>query len=140
MWIREHDKVFEGLSKEAAWSVWTDVNNWGEWHNDLDHCKMEGDFVVGNHFMLKPTGAKAVKIDLIEITPGVSFTDCTSFPGAKMYDTHILKEVDGGLLLKNKIVVTGPLKWLWVKIVAEHVAKTVPDDLERFVSLARTKM
>ncbi len=74
--------------------------------------------------MLKPKGVCAVKIMLTEINEMQSFTDCTKFFGAKMYDTNSMEVKDGGVLLSNKLVVTGPLRWLWIKLVAKHVAQT----------------
>jgi hypothetical protein len=38
----------------------------------LDYCKLDGDFKVGNHFMLKPKGVNPVKIVLTEINEGQS--------------------------------------------------------------------
>lgn len=137
MWTRTYNKVFKGIKKEDIWHIWTDVNNWPKWHGDLEYCKMEGDFVVGNHFMLKPKGISAVKIILTEVYEGRKFTDCTTFFGAKMYDTHTLEETPEGLNLTNTLTVIGPLKWLWIKLVAENVANTVPDEMEALVKLAR---
>lgn len=137
MWTRIYSKIFQGISSEHIWRIWTDVNNWPTWHGDLDYCKLEGDFVVGNHFMLKPKGISPVKIMLTEIVDGHSFTDCTSFFGAKMYDTHAMIDTLDGLELTNKLVVTGPLKWLWIKLVAQNVADTVPEEMESLVNLAR---
>lgn len=139
MWVKTYSKTYQGIQKERIWHLWTDVNNWPTWHGDLDSCTLMGDFEVGNYFMLKPKGMKAVKIDLIEINQGKSFTDCTSFFGAKMYDTHEIEETADGLKLTNKLVVTGPLKWLWIKLVAQHVAASVPNEMEALVSLARGK-
>ncbi len=139
MWSKTYSKTFQGIKKENIWRIWTDVNNWSKWHGDLDYCKMEGPFEVGNHFMLKPKGVSAVKIVLTEIKVGHSFTDCTSFPGAKMVDTHAVEETTEGLKLTNTLVVTGPLKWLWIKLVAQNVANTVPDEMEALVNLARAK-
>ncbi len=139
MWTRTYSKHYEGLNKEVIWQIWTDVNHWSEWHGDLDYCKMESDFEVGNYFMLKPKGIKAVKITLTEIEKNRKFTDCTHFFGAKMYDTHALEETENGLLLSNTCVVTGILTPLWVKLVANHVADTVPDEMEALVKLAREK-
>ena len=59
------------------------------------------------------------------------------FFGAKMYDTHSLKEVSGGIELSNKLVVTGPLKWMWIMLVAKNVAATVPEEMEALVKLVR---
>jgi len=136
MWTRTYRKTFKNVEKEEIWRIWTDVNNWPKWHGDLDYCKMEDSFVVGKHFILKPKGVRPVKIIITEIDEGNKFTDCTSFFGAKMYDTHALEETPNGLQLTNILVVTGPLKWLWIKLVAQDVANTVPDEMEALIELA----
>ena len=138
MWTKTYSKTFQGLKREDIWRIWTDINNWPTWHGDLDYCKLEGDFKVGNHFFLKPKGVQPVKIVLTEINEGYSFTDCTSFFGAKMYDTHAMEETVDGLKLTNKLVVTGPLKWLWIKLVAQNVADTIAEETENLVKLARS--
>ncbi len=140
MWTRTYSKLYSGVKKENIWHLWTDINNWPQWHDDLDYCKLEGEFKVGNHFMLKPKGIKPVKIVLTEINADKSFTDCTNFFGAKMYDTHSMEETPEGLLLSNKLVVTGPLRWLWIKLVAQHVADTIPDEMDSLVNLAKKNL
>lgn len=137
MWQRNYSQVFTGVSRNNIWQLWTDINNWPTWHDDLEYCKMEGAFVAGNHFYLKPKGAPAVKIIITEINTGHSFTDCTIFFGAKMYNTHTVEETAEGLKLTNKLVVTGPLKWLWIKLVAQHIADSVTSETEALVNLAR---
>lgn len=137
MWTKTYSKTFQGIKREDIWQIWTDVNNWPTWHGDLDYCTLDGAFTVGNHFMLKPIGVNPVKIVLTEIKEGYHFTDCTSFFGAKMYDTHAMEDTAEGLKLINKLVVTGSLKWLWIKLVAQNVADTVPEEMEALVKLAR---
>ena len=139
MWIRQHQELVKDVKKETIWALWNDVNHWPTWHGDLDYCQLKGDFAVGNFFMLKPKNAPAVKIMITEMEEDKSFTDCTQFFGAKMIDTHSMEETSEGLLLKNKLVVQGPLKWLWIHLVARHVANTVPDETEALVNLARQK-
>lgn len=137
MWTKTHSKIYPSLKKEDIWRLWTDVNNWPTWHGDLDYCKLDGTFTVGNHFKLKPKGAPAVKIKLVEIDEGNKFTDCTKFFGATMYDTHAMEETAEGLRLTNTLVVTGLLKFLWIKLVAQNVADTVPQEMDALVNLAR---
>lgn len=137
MYIRNFSKTYKNVDKEAVWRILTDINNWASWHGDLDYCKLEGSFEVGNHFMLKPKGVKPVKIELTEIEKGRSFTDCTTFFGAKMYDTHEIEETAEGVRLTNKLVVKGPLTWLWVKLVARDVADSVEEENETLIKLAR---
>jgi hypothetical protein len=135
MWKRSFNKIYPGIKKEDVWRLWADVNNWKKWHGDLDSCTMEGPFEAGNHFMLKPKGIKAIKIVLTEVEEGYKFTDCTTFFGAKMYDTHAIEETPEGLKFTNTLAVTGPLKWLWIKLVAQNVANTVPEEIEALVKL-----
>jgi hypothetical protein len=137
MWIRTYSKIFKNVEKNEIWRIWTDVNNWSKWHSDLDYCQMEGSFEVGKHFILKPKGVRPVKIILTEIDEGHRFTDCTNFFGAKMYDTHALEETPEGLKLTNILVVKGPLKYLWIKLVAQNVADSVPDEMEALIKLTR---
>lgn len=137
MWTRTHQKFYADVSPRAIWKIWIDINNWPKWHDDLDYCKLEGKFEVGNHFMLKPKGAPAVKIMLTEINEGQSFTDCTKFLYAKMFDSHSMEVKDGGVLLSNKLVVTGLFKWIWIKLVAQNIADTVPDEVDALVRLAQ---
>jgi len=139
MWIKTYSKLYQNIKKEDIWNIWTDVNNWTTWHDDLDYCKMDGPFIVGNHFILKPKGVPAVKINLVEIEVGSKFTDCTKFFGAKMYDTHAMEQTAEGLRLTNTLSVTGPLAFLWIKLVAKNVANTVPQEMDALVKLAREK-
>lgn len=137
MWQREHIKVYPNLTLDAIWRIWTDVAAWPKWHDDLDFCTMTGPFEAGNFFMLKPKGMGAVKIVLVDVKEKHFFKDCTTFWGAKMYDTHIMEQVPEGIRLTNKLQVTGPLSWLWVCLVARHVAETVPQEMDLLAKLAR---
>jgi hypothetical protein len=137
MWTKSFSKFYPGIKAKDVWNVWTDINNWPKWHGDLEYCKMDGPFKAGNHFTLKPKGIKAVKIVLTEIEEDRSFTDCTTFFGAKMYDTHAIEETPYGAWLTNTLIVTGPLKWLWIKLVAQNVADTVPEETEALIALVK---
>ncbi|MBX9743157.1 MAG: SRPBCC family protein [Chthoniobacterales bacterium] len=137
IWKKTFTKIYPGVSKEIVWQILTDINHWPKWHGDLDDCKLEGTFAVGNYFMLKPKGMRPVKIVLTDIQEGCSFTDCTTFFGARMYDTHAMEITTEGLRITNTLMVTGPLKWLWVKLVAQHVADTIEEETEALISLAR---
>lgn len=136
-WTKIFSKTYSGIRKEAVWRIWSDVNHWPQWHGDLESCTMEGAFQVGNHFILKPKGMKAVKIMLVQMEEGRSFTDCTTFLGATIHDTHAMEETPEGLRITNTMVVTGPLKWLWIKLVAHHIADTIEEETEELVKLAR---
>ncbi len=140
MWEKIHSKFYKDVSAQEVWEIWTDIENWPKWHNDLEYCKLNGNFVVGNSFVLKPKKAPPVKITLTEINENKKFTDRTDFLGAKMFDTHIIDEKENGILLTNKLIVTGTLKWLWIKVVANHVANSVPEEMNALVKLAQSNV
>lgn len=137
MWIKLYSKFYPDVSPDSIWKVWVDISNWHKWHGDLEYCKLKGDFKAGNHFILKPKNMREVKIQLTHVNEGRSFTDRTNFFGASMFDTHSVESKKNGVLLSNKLVVTGPLRLLWIKLVAQHVANTVPDEMDALVNLAR---
>lgn len=136
MWLKSYSKIFPGLKKEAVWQIWADVNNWPTWDKELEYCDMRGDFKVGNQFVLKPLGGPPVKIILSDVIDNERFTDYCKFPGAKMYDTHILEETQEGLRITNTIKVTGILSFIWVKLVAKNIAEGIPRQMEALVKLA----
>lgn len=140
MWIKTYSEVFQGFKKADVWRILIDVNNWPKWHSDLDCCAMSGTFTVGNHFFLKPKNMKSVKITLTEIKEEYSFTDCTAFFGAKMYDTHTMEETPEGLKLTNTLFVTGPLKYLWIMLVAKHVANTAPEEMYALINFTNRSL
>jgi hypothetical protein len=140
MYIREFSKFYNNLDPKKIWNIWTDINNWPKWHSDLEYCKLEEDFKVGACFLLKPKGAPAVKIEITEIIDGLSFTDCTRFFGARMYDTHSLEIKENGVVLINKLIVSGWLRWLWVLLVAKNVADSVPSETEALVNYSKNNL
>jgi hypothetical protein len=137
MWVAKYAKEFKGVSAKAIWSAWADVNNWPKWDAELEKTILTGEFVAGSHFQLKPKGGPTVSIKIIEANPYRTFIDVTKFPLAKMIDYHEIQETSDGILLKSKISVSGPLSWLWKKIVAQGVAAGVPAQMEALVAYAQ---
>lgn len=139
MWTRKYTKTYQGVNRKDIWEVWSDIDKWASWHDDLEYCRLQGEFSAGNSFLLKPKGSPAVKIRLLEVLPEKSFTDCASFPLAKMYNTHEIEETEAGLKLTNILTVKGLLKHLWIKLVAKNVADSVPKEMDSLVALARKR-
>src|SRR5580700_6780704 len=113
MWVKTYSKIFSGIRKEEVWRIWADINHYTEWQDDLDYCKLEGELMVGNYFLLKPKGAPEFKVEIIELIENKKFVDCTSFFGAKMYDIAEIEETSDGLRISKTVKVTGILSFLW---------------------------
>ncbi len=126
MWIRSHSKVIKSVTKEAIWRRWSDVNSWHEWIPNVEYCRLEKPFQAGSRFTLKPKGAPAVIVELIDVKKDHGFTGCTRFFGARMYDIHELQQDSQGVRLTVTLKVTGPLGFLWRMLVAEKVLANLP--------------
>ncbi|HEU5048353.1 MAG TPA: hypothetical protein VFT64_10990 [Rickettsiales bacterium] len=138
MWSGSYSKKVIGLSAEEVWNVWTDVNQWHTWQDDIDLAEISGAFAVGNHFLFKPKGGPKFTIAITEVTVNRSFTDVTPFLLAKMYDSHELVMHPDGLEIKSTISVDGPFAFLWRKLVAENVVKGLEQQTDRLVQRVRS--
>lgn len=137
MWSFEYQKEFKDVSAESIWEAWTDVNNWPKWDSELERTTFQGNFQLGSEFQLKPKGGPNIKIEITEIDPLRTFTSATRFPLAWVYDYHEVVQTPIGVLLKSRISVTGPLGWLWRKLIAQGLAAGTPSQIESLVNYAK---
>jgi len=137
MWNKSYSKTVEGLNASQIWKVWTDVNQWHTWQDDIEYAKLDGEFREGSVFRFKPKGGPNIKIELTEVKPNSVFVDLTRFPLARMFDSHELIDHGNKLEIKTTIRVEGPLSFLWRKLVAENVANGMKEQTERLIAKAR---
>lgn len=141
MWTQTYSKVFTNVMPKHIWQLWSDINHWHLWDPDIDYAELVGSFAVGNHFILKPKGAPKVKIQLIEVEPFSKFADLTCFWGAKMIGRHeMLSDANepGKLRLTTTLSISGPLSFIWRKLVAEGIMASEPEQMEALVARSRT--
>jgi hypothetical protein len=136
MWQAKHEALFPTLTRNAVWEVWRNVNAWQSWDVDIEFAHLTGDFEPGARFMLKPKGGPHLSIELIAVEAGRSFTDVTHLPLARLFDVHEMEETPQGLLIKSRMYVTGPLAWLWRRLVARGVAAGVPKQMRALAQRA----
>jgi hypothetical protein len=124
MWSKTYSKIVREIKAEEIWKVWSDINQWRVWQDDIEYAKLNGKFEAGNKFILKPKNASAVTIKLVEVETNKYFIDLTCFPLAKMYGKHEFISLGEGdeLEIKTTISVTGFLSFVWRKLVAEKIA------------------
>ena len=137
MWIRQFSKIYQNVSADDIWSLWSDIDNWHEWNPGIEYCKLNGAFAKGSNFTLKSKGGPEVTIDLIEVDRPKKFTDCTRFPGAKMYGMHEIEFVDEGIKLITTMKVEWWLSYLWIFLVVKKIVAKIPEQTDNLVALVR---
>jgi|1185.fasta_scaffold131510_2 hypothetical protein len=137
MWTRTHSTTVKGLDIDKLWTVWSDVDRWHEWQPDLEFAKLNGPFATGSTFTLRPKGGPTVQIELLAVDPGRRFTDLTRFPLGRMYGDHVFVVRGDEIEIQTTVRVEGPLRVLWVKLVADGVARKLAAQTEELISRAR---
>jgi len=135
MWTSTYSKVIKNVKKEAIWQRWSDVNSWHEWIPNIESCQLEKPFASGSRFTLKPKGSPAVTVELLNVKRDQTFTGCTRFFGATMYDIHEMHQDPQGIRLTVTLKVTGPLGFLWRKLVAEKIEANLPTLLRNLTAV-----
>lgn len=136
MWSSSCSKVFKSVKKEAIWQRWADVNSWHEWIPNVESCRLDKPFASGSSFTLKPKNSSAVTVQLLNVKRDQTFTGCTRFFGATMYDIHEMHQDPQGIRLTVTLKVTGPLGFLWRKLVAEKIEANLPTLLKNLANVA----
>ena len=133
MWTKSYSKIVENLDAARVWTVWTDVDQWHTWQDDIEYAKLNGEFEKGGLIHFKPRGGPNIKLELAEVKPNSVFVDLTRFPLARMFDSHELIDHGGNLEIKSTIRIQGPLSFLWRKLVAENVANGLEQQTDKLI-------
>ena len=137
MWSKTYSQKITGLSAKHLWKVWTDVNQWHTWQDDIEYAKLDGEFAAGKSFLFKPKGGSEIRIELTKVEPNRTFIDLTRFPLAKMYDAHEIIDHGSELEVKTTISVDGLLSFFWRKIVVEDITNGLKVQTEKLIDRAK---
>ncbi|HEY8016247.1 MAG TPA: hypothetical protein VIE35_10465, partial [Dongiaceae bacterium] len=85
---------------------------------------------------LKDGSRAALTVEALE--PPALFVDRAKLPLARMVSRHeLLPAEDGRTRLRHVIQISGPLAWLWDRLVARKIAAGLPRQAERMAAYAR---
>lgn len=133
-WNYTYSKRVPNVDPSAVWKVWTDVDQWKTWQDDIESIKLMGPFKVGTKIAFKPKGGPTFHLDIVEVQDGKIFTDITHFLFAKMHDRHELIVHENEVEIKTTLSVDGPLSFFWRKLVIENIAKGIEVQTENLIA------
>ena len=96
MWEYEYS-VETSAPPEALWRHWSDMAAWPQWNDGIESVDVEGPFAVGTAFTMTPPGDEPIRMRLVEIKPGESFTDEMDAGDFAVRTEHRLEPAAGGL-------------------------------------------
>ncbi|HAM98034.1 MAG TPA: polyketide cyclase [Marinilabiliales bacterium] len=136
MWTKSYTIVTKEVTKEQIWKLFTDINSWPVWNNQIELAKLEGKFEAGNHYLIQPKNGRIVKVTLLKVEENKHCLEFGTFPLAKMYYDHLIEETADGLKITNTIYVKGILSFLWVQLVVKKIAAEMPAHVQQQIKVA----
>jgi hypothetical protein len=126
----DRDRLFRALA---------DLKRWPEWDDDIEAVEHEGAPDAGSRFTLRLKDGSAVTLTVAAIEPPSIFVDQAKLPLARMQSRHELLPAEGGRTrLRHVITLSGPLAWLWDRLVARKIVEGLPRQTERMAAHARS--
>jgi hypothetical protein len=118
----------------AVFARWADTASWPEWNIDTEWVRLDGPFVEGASGLLKPRGGPKVKFVVQKLIADREFVDVSQLPGARLTFAHLLtSRPDGGCSIDVTVTMTGPLRWVWTRILGSGFRASAQPDLDRLV-------
>lgn len=122
-------------SPKAIFALWADIDHWADYDDGIEWAKLTDEFKVGGHYTIKPKGGPKVKADIMVVQPNQRFVDISRLMGAKLKFDHMLTQHADVTVIDITMTVSGPLAWLWAKILG----KDQQADLEKSTTQLITK-
>ncbi len=123
-------------SSKAIWKRWTAVSEWPEEDNSLEWAKIEGDFAVGTKIIMKPKGFPKSSVVITKLIPNKSYVTTGNIPLGKMTIEHTLVTKNGNTIFTHTISLTGPMRNIFAKFVAQKMADNLPEKMRNIARLA----
>jgi hypothetical protein len=117
----------------------TDLRHWPAWDPGLESVEPEDDAAIaaGSRFVLKPRGGPRVRMRVEVAEASRRFVDVAQLPLARMRTAHDLEAVPGGgTRVRVSIEVSGPLAWLWDRVIARGQAAAATAQTEALAAYA----
>ena len=128
--------VVATASPSAIFDRWADVATWPQWNADTEWVRLDGAFTQGGTGVLKPKGGPKVKFVIGKLTES-EFVDVSRLMGARLTFSHVVTPTTDGCLVDVAITMSGPLAWLWKRILGKGLAASVQPDLEALARAAQ---
>jgi hypothetical protein len=116
------DETLVDASAEQLYRALIDVARWPEWDDELERVSIAGEAAAGAAFVLRPRGGPNVRMKIVSADRPRCFVDCALLPLARIQTTHELRPQGGGTLVRSVIEISGPLGFLWDRLVARKLA------------------
>ncbi len=136
MWIFEHTATTKATS-HPIWQRWAAVDEWPSQNTTLSWAKLIGPFEVGSKIELKPKKGPKSTLVITEAVQDTSFVGRGKIPLGELRVEHSLVSDADTTTFTHRIVITGPLTKLFVKLAGNGMAAALPSMMQTIATQAQ---
>lgn len=121
---------------EAIFKLWADINHWADHDKGIEWAKLTDTFMAGGHYTIKPKGGPKVKATILVVEQNKRFVDVSHLLGAKLKFDHSLTQQANTTSVSVTMSLSGPLGWLWAKILGKNQQADLEESTVNLVAKA----
>ncbi len=115
---------------QTVFAAYSDVLSWPKWDSEVVDAQLSSGLTLGAAGYLKPKGGPKTTIKVVEVTQCRSFTIQSRLPLCIMQFGHEVIAVNGGTDVTHWVRFSGPLAFLFRRIIGAGINRTLPDTLK----------
>ena len=132
-WNTEHS-IEVSATAETIWKIFRDVDNWKRWNSGIEEITIEGPFISGTWFTMKPPFEEAMRAQLVEVKENERFIDETHLGDIVVQVIHQLNPVGAA---RTQVIYAVEVTGLGADEIGQAISADFPDVLTSLAKLAK---
>lgn len=128
--------VYTKANAESVWALWTDISSWPKWDHGIESAKLNDSFETNGTGWLKPKGGPKVKFKIVSMEKNLNFHSRSRLPLTKLDFKHFIKKDGDSIVVTHEVEMSGPLSFIFSKIVGANIKKDLPQSMKNLIRLA----
>jgi hypothetical protein len=138
MWEYEY-AVETSAPRAAIWRLWTDVQNWGSWNDDIEKIELRGPFAEGSTISMTPVGQDTVELRLTDVSANEQFVDEAEVGDVVVRTIHRLEQLEEDRVrITYRTEITGPAAGELGPEIGPHITADFPQTIASLIDRATT--
>lgn len=135
VWRGEY-AIETSASPDVIWSIFRDVPNWKTWNAGIEHINVDGPFVAGTWFTMKPPGEDPLRSRLVEVRENECFVDETRVGSLAITVAHRIESLGSG---RTRVIYAVEASGPQAAEIGPAVASDFPEVLASLAKLAEAR-
>lgn len=116
---------------EQVFRLYQDAARWIDWDPEVTAARLPGGLKLGARGWLKPKRGPKANIEIVEVTPGRSFSVQSRLPLCRMLFGHSLasSSESGSTVATHWVEFKGPLSFLFRPLIGRSIQASLPNTM-----------